>query len=180
MKRRIEVDTITQVEHIDTSISTRDTATPSAPAPELDIEIMGEVCVPMPEPPIMGKVSIPDSSLVELTAEPVFQGPDTNKVYQYAEMMPEYPGGFDSLTNYLSTKLISISGAVQAEGRVIVTFVVDLQGRISDIQFVRSFDEAQPFHGKIEKAIEEMPRWKPGKMNGHDVKVRTAMPIQFR
>ncbi|MCG8477346.1 MAG: energy transducer TonB [Cytophagales bacterium] len=64
------------------------------------------------------------------------------------------------------------------QGRVILQFVVDEQGSISDINVLKGIGA-----GCDEEAIRVMklsPKWKPGKQRGRPVKVRMVMPIVFK
>lgn len=64
------------------------------------------------------------------------------------------------------------------QGRVIVSFVVERDGSLTDIHTVRSVDPA--LDREAEKVVSKMPRWTPGVQNGQRVRVRYNIPVTFR
>ena len=64
------------------------------------------------------------------------------------------------------------------QGRVIVAFVVNRDGSISDPKVVRSIDSA--LDKEALRVINSMPRWNPGKQNGKNVRVNYTVPVYFR
>jgi periplasmic protein TonB len=100
-------------------------------------------------------------------------------VYTFVAEMPAYKDGEQGLFKYLSKHLRYPSEAIRAgvEGIVVVSFVVNSSGEISDATVVKSLG-----YGTDEEAmrvIQNMPRWTPGKQNGKPVAVRFTMPIRF-
>ena len=98
------------------------------------------------------------------------------QVYTYVEQMPR--PGFD-LPTYLSRNLNYPDGARNKNitGRVIVKFVVNEDGGISDAKVLRGIGG-----GCDEEAVRvlmNMPPWKPGKQNGKPVKVYFTQPFSF-
>lgn len=63
------------------------------------------------------------------------------------------------------------------EGRVVVTFVVETDGSISDIKLVK--DPGYGMGDEVVRVIKLMPRWKPGMHNGKAVRVKFVIPINF-
>ena len=61
---------------------------------------------------------------------------------------------------------------------VIVNFVVEKDGSISDIQVVRGVDPALDVEAM--RVIGSMPKWNPGKQRGQEVRVRFTLPLEFR
>jgi len=94
-----------------------------------------------------------------------------------AEVMPEFIG---NIYKYLSESVRYPQTAIQAgiQGRVLVQFVVNEDGRISRVKLMRGIgggcdEEAM-------RVVSVMPDWKPGKQNGRPVKVFFTLPIAFR
>lgn len=108
------------------------------------------------------------------------QPEDSNMVYTVAEQPPEFPGGTDSMMKYIFRNLEYPPEAKEAgiQGRVVIRFVVNKDGTLSDIYVVKS-----P-HKSLETAainvVKGMPKWKPGKQNGKTVRVQYMLPITFR
>ena len=64
------------------------------------------------------------------------------------------------------------------QGRVIVNYVVEKDGSISEAQIVRGVDPM--LDSEAIRVIESMPKWKPGKLRGKEVRVRFTLPVVFR
>ena len=64
------------------------------------------------------------------------------------------------------------------QGRVIVNFVVEKDGRLSDFNVVRSIDPL--LDAEALRVLESMPNWTPGKQRGEAVRVRFTLPVVFK
>jgi len=104
----------------------------------------------------------------------------TGKVYDIVEYMPEYPGGVTELMNYLSknTHYPAATKRDGIQGRVVVSFIVEPDGSISNVKLVRSVDAN--LDREALRVVSEMPKWTPGKQGGNTVRVRYSLPITFR
>lgn len=103
-----------------------------------------------------------------------------NKVFDVVEQMPSFPGGPSALMQYLSTNIkypvVAQENGVQ--GRVVVSFVVERDGSITDVQVARSVDPS--LDREAQRVVRSMPRWIPGKQNGQAVRVKYNVPVAFR
>ncbi|MBR5062130.1 MAG: energy transducer TonB [Prevotella sp.] len=102
------------------------------------------------------------------------------KIFDVVEQMPEFPGGMDEMMKYLSMNVRYPEAAKKAglQGRVVVQFIVEADGSISNAKVVRSVSEE--LDAEAVRVIEKMPKWKPGMQNGKAVRVRYSIPIAFR
>lgn len=102
------------------------------------------------------------------------------KVFDVVEQMPAFPGGMDEMMKYLSMNVRYPEAAKKAglQGRVVVQFVVEADGSVSNAKVVRSVNE--DLDVEAVRVIEKMPNWKPGMQNGKAVRVRYNIPIAFR
>ncbi|WP_084608527.1 energy transducer TonB [Xylanibacter oryzae] len=100
-----------------------------------------------------------------------------NHVFDVVEQMPSFPGGNGALMDYIS-KNIKYPTESDAQGRVIVTFIVEKDGSITNAKVTRSVDPA--FDKEALRVINSMPKWIPGKQNGQNVRVRYTVPVTFR
>jgi protein TonB len=113
---------------------------------------------------------------IELTKEDTGEG----EVLQVAERMPMFPGGDETLINWLyhAIKYPSIAHDKGIQGRVMVQFTVNKDGSIVDTEIFKgvhpSLDE------EALKVVKSMPKWTPGMQKGKTVRVRYTMPIMFR
>lgn len=65
-----------------------------------------------------------------------------------------------------------------AQGRVIVSFVVERDGRITEPKVVKSV--YQSLDEEALRVVSSMPKWAPGKLNGEVVRTKYMIPITFR
>lgn len=104
----------------------------------------------------------------------------SNKVFDVVEEMPSFPGGQAALMSFLSSNIkypvVAQENGVQ--GRVIVGFVVERVGSITDVKVMRSVDPS--LDREAQRVVRAMPRWKPGKQNGSAVRVKYTVPVVFR
>ena len=104
----------------------------------------------------------------------------SNKVFDVVEEMPHFPGGPAALQAFLSsnTKYPVVAQENGVQGRVIVSFVVERDGSITDVRVVRSVDPS--LDREASRVVRSMPRWSPGKQNGSTVRVKYTVPVVFR
>lgn len=103
-----------------------------------------------------------------------------NKVYEFAEVMPEYPGGMNGLMTYMMNNLKYPEKAEKKkiEGRVLVSFIVEKDGRVSHIMVKNKV--SKELDDEAVRMVKGMQKWTPGKMKGKPVRVRYILPVQFR
>ena len=102
------------------------------------------------------------------------------KVFDVVEEMPSFPGGNGALMSYLNgnTKYPVVAQENGVQGKVIISFVVERDGSISDVKVARSVDPS--LDREAQRVVKSMPRWKPGKQNGSAVRVKYTVPVVFR
>ena len=104
----------------------------------------------------------------------------SNKVFDVVEEMPSFPGGQGALMSFLNSNIkypvVAQENGVQ--GRVIVGFVVERDGSITDVKVMRSVDPS--LDREAQRVVRAMPKWKPGKQNGSAVRVKYTVPVVFR
>lgn len=105
---------------------------------------------------------------------------DEDIIVDVAEIMPEFPGGMAALMKYLGTniKYPTISQEMGSAGRVIVQFVVDKDGTITNPTVARGVDAY--LDKEAIRVVSSMPKWKPGVQNGKKVRVKYTVPVVFR
>ncbi len=116
----------------------------------------------------------------EVIAQPEPPKEEETKVFDVVEQMPSFPGGQSALLQYLSSNIkypvVAEENGVQ--GRVIVTFVVEKDGSITDVRVVKSVDPS--LDKEAQRVVKSMPKWIPGKQNGSAVRVKYTVPVTFR
>ena len=105
---------------------------------------------------------------------------EENKVFDVVEQMPSFPGGMGALMSWLSQNIkypvIAAENGVQ--GRVIVQFVVEKDGSITDVKVAKSVDPS--LDKEAARVVGSMPHWIPGKQNGSAVRVKYTVPVTFK
>ena len=101
------------------------------------------------------------------------------KVYDVVDEMPQFPGGPSKLFEFLAKNIRYPAEAEKAGavGRVIVSFVVEKDGSISNAKAVKAIHPA--LDEEALRVINSMPNWTPGKKNGEDTRVKYVVPITF-
>lgn len=115
-----------------------------------------------------------------IATEPVKPKEEENKVFDVVEQMPSFPGGNSALMQFLSKNIkypvVAEENGIQ--GRVICTFVVERDGRVTDVHVVKSVDPS--LDKEAVRVVSSMPNWIPGKQNGSAVRVKYTLPVTFR
>lgn len=127
---------------------------------DIDSEINFELPADLPPPPPPKKEEVEE-------AEP--------EIFMVVEEMPELIGGIGELQRKI--KYPEIAKKAGVEGMVVIQFVVDESGRVTDPVVVKGIGA-----GCDEEALRvvEDARFKPGKQRGKPVKVRFSLPIRFK
>lgn len=102
-------------------------------------------------------------------------------IYMVVEKMPEFPGGQQALFTFLCENVAYPADAHTngIQGRVICQFIVEKDGRVSDVQVVRSSGDSS-LDKEALRVIKSMPNWTPGTQRGKPVRVKYTIPINFR
>ena len=105
---------------------------------------------------------------------------EVEKVFDVVEQMPSFLGGTGALMKYLNENIhypvVAQENGVQ--GRVVISFVVERDGHITDVQVARSVDPS--LDKEAMRVVKSMPKWIPGKQNGSAVRVKFNVPVAFR
>lgn len=103
-----------------------------------------------------------------------------NKVYDFVEQMPSFPGGDSELRKFLSSNVRypEIARENEIQGTVVMRFTVDRDGSITNVTVLASPDNS--LTKEATRLIGSMPNWIPGKQNGVAVRVNYNVPIVFK
>ena len=122
----------------------------------------------------------PDEEIkIEEVKEQVIQQEAPKEIFTVVEEQPGYPGGDEARIKFLQENIKYPEEAKElgVQGKVFVTFVVEVDGSITDVRVLRGIGA-----GCDEEAIrvvKSMPRWVPGKQRGQPVRVQFNLPIKF-
>ena len=118
---------------------------------------------------------------VEAKASDATAPADTTKnvVYDVTETMPQFPGGQGVMMKYLAANIKYPASAVKAkkQGRVIVAFVIQKDGSVTNARIVKSVDPE--LDAEALRIVKAMPNWTPGTQDGKPVNVRYTIPVVF-
>ena len=105
---------------------------------------------------------------------------DTINAYDVVEQMPSFPGGYQKLYEFIKKNLRYPKECADSgiQGRVIIAFIVERNGKLSNIRVVKSVNPA--LDKEALRIVNLMPNWIPGKQNGRTVRVKFLIPITFR
>jgi TonB family protein len=105
--------------------------------------------------------------------------PMTREVLSEVEVMPEFPGGKEALWQFFGENFVYPDELKEEgiEGKVILSFVVESDGSVSNVKAVKSD------HPKLEQPaadfVSQMPDWKPGMQDGKAVAVELKLPVMY-
>lgn len=104
-------------------------------------------------------------------------------VYEYesVDIRPQFPGGERSMINFINETREYPYNAYhrRIQGRVLCSFVVGTDGKLFNIQVLRSSGD-ETLDREALRVIGRMPRWSVGKIDNTKVNVRCVLPIAFR
>lgn len=105
---------------------------------------------------------------------------EETKIFTVVEQMPMFPGGEGALMGYLRDNIHYPTVAAEngVQGRVVVGFVVERDGSITDVNILRGVDPS--LDREAMRVVKSMPKWTPGKQNGSAVRVKYQVPVSFR
>ena len=129
-----------------------------------------------------------ESQLTEMNADNSISSAMTqsvgNRISEWmgdiVEHHPSFPGGQQALLDFLRQNVNYPEQAKKdsIEGRVVVGFVIDTDGSITDPKIVRSVHPL--LDAEALRVVKLMPKWEPGSENGTPVKVKYNLPISFK
>ena len=122
--------------------------------------------------------SAPEMQVVSYAPQP--KEAEQGDVFQVVEEQPMFPGGMGEMMKFLQQNVKYPKEAQDqgVQGRVIVQFVVNKDGSISNDTVVRSVDPM--LDAEAIRVVRSMPNWTPGKQRGEAVRVRFTLPVTFR
>ena len=105
---------------------------------------------------------------------------DPERIFEVVEDMPDFPGGQATLMKFLKENIQYPAVAKEngVQGRVIVQFVVERDGTISNVKVARGVEPN--VNKEALRVVKSMPRWKPGTQRGKTVRVKFTVPVMFR
>ena len=103
-----------------------------------------------------------------------------DKVYEVCEQMPIFEGGDAALMKHLtdSVKYPELAKKHGVQGRVVIGFIVEKDGSLTNVKVLRAVDRA--LDAEALRVVMGMPKWIPGRQNEQRVRVKYNVPVSFR
>ena len=126
--------------------------------------------------------STTDEAVVEVVEEvkEEVQEEKVEEVFLVVEEMPSFGSGdANDFRAYVSQnmKYPEVAAENGIQGRVFVQFVVEADGRLTNVKVIRGVDPA--LDKEAIRVVEASPKWNPGKQRGKPVRVSFTFPITF-
>ena len=116
-------------------------------------------------------------------AAPIDNGPEEveeEEIFMRVEKAPAFPGGQKAMMEYLMKNIKYPAACQEAgiQGRVIVSFVVNKDGTIQNVEVLRGVHEK--LDAEAVRVVKSMPAWSPGEQQGRKVRSKFQLPVFFR
>ena len=105
---------------------------------------------------------------------------DNEQIYDKPDKIAQFPGGMDAYVTWMSANFHYPEKAIRnnVEGRVVLSFVVNKQGRIKDIKVLQRL--SPECDKEAIRMVKAMPRWFAAEHQGRKVNCRYTMPVVFK
>lgn len=102
---------------------------------------------------------------------------ESKKVFGNPEMQPTFNG---DINLWLAQNMRYPEEAEKnnIEGKVIVSFVIEKDGSVSNIKALKSPHSS--LTEEVVRLVKAMPNWNPGTMSGKPVRVKYVLPLSFK
>ena len=96
------------------------------------------------------------------------------------ETQAYFRGGQQALRQYLeeNVDLSVIEGTSQIQGRVVVSFTIEVDGSVTDVKVIKGLDPK--CDAEAVRVVKSMPKWAPASLNGKRVKQKCYLPVPFK
>lgn len=134
----------------------------------------------VPEPikeKVLAKPAVQEAPMPEQT--PPVETED-NSLYAIAQLMPQFPGGIDSMKMFINNNMNydKIVKTKETDDLVRIEFVVEKDGTMSNIAILKSSGN-KTFDNEAFRVINKMPIWQPGMMEGKVIRTKLIVPVRF-
>lgn len=136
-----------------------------------------------PEPAPSGEDNLAKAVETDDTGDdmpPVVDEHDQPLNFRVVQDLPQFPGGAVAFMKWLTSNLTypPFAKMRKIQGKVLVQFIVNADGSISDIKVAKSLEPN--CDNEAMRVMHKMPNWKPGIQNDKPCRTMVAVPIVFR
>lgn len=141
------------------------------------------------KPPVTEEIKEKENSNDTITTTVIVTPPDitidtisvivVEEVIEFPDVEATFPGGAVELKRWVSQNVTypEISIELNEQGRVYVSFVVEKDGRVTNIKIERGV--SKDLDDEAKRVIRNMPNWNPGESAGKRVRTKCSLPINF-
>ncbi len=104
--------------------------------------------------------------------------PPSNDPVPYVDEPAQFPGGMDALREFIRDNIDL--NMIDGSAKISLKFVVDTDGTISSVMVTKTSEDCKSCEKAAIKVVKSMPNWKPGKLNGKEVKSYYRLPINIQ
>ncbi len=126
------------------------------------------------------KTEMKDSAVSTSTSNSNLSDAGSDLAVDFADVMPQYPGGQMALLRFIQSKLLYPQDAMRLriEGVVNIGFVVDKYGRVRNPKVLKSLSSS--CDAEALRVVRLIPDWIPAKNEGRNVAVQFSLPVEFK
>lgn len=125
------------------------------------------------------KVKKVETEKIDTTMNMIVLEKDVKTPLTIVEQMPTFPGGNQAMNKFIQENLKFPSLDYPILGTTYVTFVVEIDGSLTDIKILRGTPNCSACDQEALRVVKMMPKWNAGKQNGRTVRVQYNLPIKF-
>ncbi len=102
-----------------------------------------------------------------------------NTIHPFVKVEAAYIGGYALMMQFIQSKVVypEIAREMGVQGKVLVSFVVEKNGDVSNVEIKRGVDK--DLDREAIRVVKSFPKWKPGEQNYGAVRTRVVLPINF-
>jgi periplasmic protein TonB len=166
-----------------------------------EIQYMEETIKPEVEPPVIvepevaqlpdediiidsNSQDIPDTRIIVITPPDLTNGNNTNVIVEqpiidFPDVEASFLGGAAAMQRWIAENVIYPQSSIEMneQGRVYLSFVVEADGSLSNIEIERGV--SQDLDKEAKRLIRKMPNWEAGEAKGKKARTRCRLPINF-
>lgn len=103
-----------------------------------------------------------------------------DSIYVFVEDPPEFPGGDSAMMKYLADNIKYPDSAKRSriQGIVYISFIIERDGNVGFVKILRGVSDE--LDEESIRVVRGMPKWKPGKHSGKDVRTQYNIPIRYK
>lgn len=104
---------------------------------------------------------------------------ENDEIFYVVEVIPEFPGGDSGRMEYIRQNLKYPKYEIEhnIQGLVVVSFVVEKDGSITNAKILKSVSEG--IDKEALRMVNTMPKWSPGQQRGKAVRTTINLPLRF-